>query len=193
MQVSRRALYWTRPSLRLFSSEPKTPLETSMVDVSGKQPTVRVATAQCQISMNTEAYTALRERTLVKGDAIAMAEVAGLMASKKTSELIPLCHQIALDYSKIKVLWDKDKDKESERDTQTVTIQCTTQVTDKTGCEMESLVGATMAALTIYDMCKSLDKFMVVGGARLLSKTGGKSGDVRADQSCDGKYNQTRF
>ena len=141
-----------------------------MVDVSQKQRTVRKALAQCQITMNQGAYSQLRERKLRKGDGVSIAEIAGLMASKQTSQLIPLCHQISLDFSKVSVHFDDDA-------SGVVTVLCETQVTDKTGCEMEAMTGATVAALTIYDMCKSLDKEMVVGNARLLRKTGGKSGD----------------
>lgn len=139
-----------------------------MVDVSQKKSTVRTALAQCQIRMNEQAYSQLKERQLAKGDGVSIAEIAGLMASKQTSNLIPLCHQIALDYSKVSVHFDEDN---------VVTVLCEAQVTDKTGCEMEAMTGATVGALTIYDMCKSLDKEMVLDNARLLRKTGGKSGD----------------
>ena len=139
-----------------------------MVDVSQKKATVRTALAQCQVTMNQEAYRQLKERKLSKGDGVSIAEVAGLMASKQTSQLIPLCHQISLDFSKLSLHFEDDG---------IVTVLCETQVTDKTGCEMEAMTGATVAALTIYDMCKSLDKEMVMGNARLLRKTGGKSGD----------------
>ena len=126
---------------------------------------------------STDAFNQLRERRLAKGDAIKIAEIAGLMASKRTSDLIPLCHQIALDYSKLEVqLCEQSK---------SVRVLCQTQVTDKTGCEMEALVGATTAALTIYDMCKGLDKEIVLTEARLLRKTGGKSGDYEHSSSDD--------
>ena len=141
-----------------------------MVDVSQKRTTVRTALAQCQITMNQEAYRQLKDRKLNKGDGVSIAEIAGLMASKQTSQLIPLCHQISLDFSKVTVRFEKEQ-------TGIVTVLCEAQVTDKTGCEMEAMTGATVGALTIYDMCKSLDKEMVLGNARLIRKTGGKSGD----------------
>ena len=141
-----------------------------MVDVSGKSPSVRKAMAQCSVTMNSEAFVALRDRTLDKGDAIKMAEVAGIMAAKQTPALIPLCHQIALDYATVKLTLVPELCK--------VLIHCESQVTDKTGCEMEALTGATVAALTVYDMCKSIDKQMVIGECMLVRKTGGKSGDV---------------
>ena len=119
--------------------------------------------------MNQEAYNQLKERKLRKGDGISIAEIAGMMASKQTSQLIPLCHQISLDFSKLSIHFEDNRG--------VVTVFCETQVTDKTGCEMEAMTGATVAALTIYDMCKSLDKEMVLNNARLIRKTGGKSGD----------------
>ena len=120
--------------------------------------------------MNSLAYSKLKNRQLEKGDAVKIAEIAGLMASKKTSDLIPLCHQIALDFTKVKIEFCEEG---------LVRVTCLTQVTDKTGCEMGAMVGATVAALTIYDMCKGLDKSITLTEARLLEKSGGKSADYQ--------------
>ena len=116
-------------SRRLFST-----LETSMVDVSTKIPTVRVAVAQCEVKLDQTSYNLLKTNKLQKGNALIQAEIAGIMASKKTSHLIPLCHQINLDYSKITYEWCDTST--------TLRILCSVQVTDKTGCEMEAIVGS---------------------------------------------------
>ncbi|TNV78403.1 hypothetical protein FGO68_gene17434 [Halteria grandinella] len=147
------------------------PLESSMVDVSAKKPTVRLAETQCTVRMNLEAYTKLKSRQLAKGDALTMAEIAGIMAAKKTSDMIPLCHQIAMDYVKLHFTFLDES--------QQLQINCIAQVTDKTGCEMEAMVGASVAALTVYDMCKGIDKGIVIEEIKLISKSGGKSGDYR--------------
>ncbi len=140
--------------------------EAVMVDVGGKEVTVRTAAAYARIRMKRETLEALLKADLKKGDGLAAARIAGIMGAKKTSELIPLCHNIPID--KITV------DFERESDTAlgiTVRAKCTY----KTGIEMEALTGASVAALTVYDMCKAIDRSMVIEEIRLLEKTGGKS------------------
>eukprot|EP00347_Sterkiella_histriomuscorum_P012564 403368084 len=140
-----------------------------MVDVSKKQPTVRTAIAQSIIQLNKEAFDQVQQKQLSKGDALTMAEVAGIMAVKRTQDLIPLCHQIAVDFTRFKFYFDEIKLQ--------IVVQCHVQVTDKTGCEMEAMTGANIAALTIYDMCKPVYKGVEIINSKLLVKTGGKSGD----------------
>lgn len=140
--------------------------EAVMVDVGGKEVTARTAAAYARIRMKRETLEALLKADLKKGDGLAAARIAGIMGAKKTSELIPLCHNIPID--KITV------DFERESDTAlgiTVRAKCTY----KTGIEMEALTGASVAALTVYDMCKAIDRSMVIEEIRLLEKTGGKS------------------
>ncbi len=140
--------------------------EAVMVDVGGKEVTARTAAAYARIRMKRETLEALLKADLKKGDGLAAARIAGIMGAKKTSELIPLCHNIPID--KITV------DFERESDTAlgiTVRAKCTY----KTGIEMEALTGASVAALTVYDMCKAIDRSMVIEEVRLLEKAGGKS------------------
>jgi cyclic pyranopterin monophosphate synthase len=142
-----------------------------MVDVSAKADTVREAVAEGRITMSAEALAAIKEGSAKKGDVLATARIAGIMAAKKTSELIPLCHPLLL--SKISV--DFTLEENAVRATATV------RLTGQTGVEMEAMTAASVALLTIYDMAKALDKAMVISGVRLLSKTGGKSGAWRAE------------
>lgn len=142
----------------------------AMVDVSTKPATEREAIAEGRITMSAEALAAIREGAVKKGDVLATARIAGIMAAKKTSELIPLCHPLML--SKVAV------DFEFEADGLRVTAMA--RLSGQTGVEMEALTAASIALLTIYDMAKALDKGMVIGGVRLLEKRGGKSGDWRA-------------
>ncbi len=142
-----------------------------MVDVSAKDVTAREAVAEGFITMSADALTAIREGAAKKGDVIAVARVAGIMAAKKTSELIPLCHPIALS----KVTIDIDFAAQGVR------VLATARTSGQTGVEMEALTAASVALLTIYDMAKALDKAMVIGNVRLLAKSGGRSGDWRAD------------
>ncbi len=142
-----------------------------MVDVSAKDVTAREAIAEGFIAMSADALTAIREGAAKKGDVIAVARVAGIMAAKKTSELIPLCHSIALS----KVTIDIDFAAQGVR------VLATARTSGQTGVEMEALTAASVALLTIYDMAKALDKAMVIGNVRLLAKSGGRSGDWRAD------------
>ncbi len=143
-----------------------------MVDVSTKDDSVREAVTEGRISMSADALEAIKGGLVKKGDVLATARIAGIMAAKKTSELIPLCHPLPL--SSVAV----DFDIEERGIRATATARCT----GKTGVEMEALTAASTALLTIYDMAKAIDKGMVIDGIRLLSKSGGKSGDWRAKQ-----------
>ena len=140
-----------------------------MVDVSGKAQTVRGAVAQAIVSMSADAFKALAEGNNKKGDVLGVARVAGIQAAKQTSQLIPLCHPLFL--SKVKVDLDLD---ESHCH---VLITATCQTTSVTGVEMEALTAASVAALTVYDMCKAIDREMVISDVYLARKSGGRSGD----------------
>ena len=145
-----------------------------MVDVSEKPVTAREATAHGVITMNAEAFAAVREGTAQKGDVLGVARIAGIMAAKRTSELIPLCHPLPL--SKVAVEFALDEAR------QAVDAFCTVKTTGVTGVEMEALTGVSTALLTIYDMCKAVDKSMELGEIHLVKKSGGKSGlYVRAE------------
>ena len=143
-----------------------------MVDVSAKDATEREATAEATITLSPEAFEAVVEGTAPKGDVLAAARIAGIMAAKKTSELIPLCHPLAL--SKADVAFEPLADKSAIR------IFASAKTTGQTGVEMEALTAASIAALTIYDMIKAVDKSAVIDGVRLVAKSGGKSGEYRA-------------
>lgn len=145
-----------------------------MVDVSEKPVTARQAVARGIITMNAEAFAAVERGTVKKGDVLGVARIAGIMATKRTSELIPLCHPLPL--TKVSV----DFTLLPER--QAVEAVCTVKITGVTGVEMEALTGVSTALLTIYDMCKAVDKGMELGEIGLVEKTGGKSGHyVRAE------------
>lgn len=141
-----------------------------MVDVGTKGETQRVAIAVGRIDMSAQAATAIRDGLVKKGDVLAVARVAGIMAAKKTSDLIPLCHPLALT----KITLDLTPDETG------VTATATVGLTGRTGVEMEALTAVSVALLTVYDMAKALDKGMTITGIRLLQKTGGKSGDWNA-------------
>jgi cyclic pyranopterin monophosphate synthase len=138
-----------------------------MVDVSGKSATARSATAQGRIRMSAEAAAAIRDSNVAKGDVLATARLAGIMAAKRTAELIPLCHPLPLSSVEIDLAVDDAG----------VTATATVRTTYVTGVEMEAMTAASVALLTVYDMAKSIDKAMVIDGVRLLLKTGGKSGE----------------
>lgn len=144
-----------------------------MVDVSGKDVTERVASATGVIRVNKEVMDAVLQKTVKKGDVLGVARVAGIMAAKQTSSLIPMCHP--LNIRKCSVDFETDVVKLEIR------VITTVKVEEKTGVEMEALTAATAALLTIYDMCKAIDKRMEIDGVHLVSKTGGKSGDFRYD------------
>ncbi len=141
-----------------------------MVDVSAKADSVREAVATGRIAMSREAADAIAAGLVKKGDVLAVARVAGIMAAKKTADLIPLCHPLALSAVHIDFVLDPTG----------VTATATARLTGQTGVEMEAMTAVSVALLTIYDMAKALDKAMLIGNVRLLSKTGGKSGDWRA-------------
>lgn len=139
-----------------------------MVDISKKAETAREAIAEGRISMNQECFDQLKAGSIGKGDVLGVARIAGIMGAKKTSELIPLCHLLSLAKAEI--------DFELEDETCSVRSICTVRTTGKTGVEMEALTGVQIALLTIYDMCKAVDKGMEMNGIHLCQKSGGKSG-----------------
>jgi cyclic pyranopterin phosphate synthase len=139
-----------------------------MVDVSGKDVTDRVAVARASVTMRPETFRLIMDKKVSKGDVLGVARVAGIMAAKRTGGLIPMCHPLNL--SSVKVDY---KDNGAD----TVEIFSEVRVTARTGVEMEALVAASVTALTIYDMCKSVDRAMVINDVHLLKKSGGKSGD----------------
>lgn len=141
-----------------------------MVDVSGKESTVRQAVAIARISMSQEAARAIQDNTLKKGDALGVARIAAIQAVKSTANLIPLCHLIPIDSVAVQHLWVNPQVLEWQ-----VTVRCT----GRTGVEMEALTGASVAALSIYDMVKSLDRTMEIGPIFLQEKTGGSRGDFQ--------------
>ncbi len=145
-----------------------------MVDVSGKAVTVRQAVACGRIAMTKEGYDAVRIGTVKKGDVLGVARVAGIMGAKRTSELIPLCHILNLTKAAVDFLFH-DECCEIE-------ARCTVCCEGRTGVEMEALTGVSTALLTIYDMCKAIDKRMVIGQIHLMEKTGGKSGTFTYDK-----------
>jgi len=147
----------------------------AMVDISGKQQAARCAVAEGWIKMSAPCYQAVYGGSIKKGDVLGVARIAGIMAVKRAATLIPLCHTILIEKAAI----DFDFDDDSRQ----VTARCTVHTTGATGAEMESLTGVSVCLLTIYDMCKSLDKGMEIGGIRLLEKTGGKSGVYSAKRS----------
>ncbi len=141
-----------------------------MVDVGGKAETQRVAIAEGRIAMSPEALAAIRDGAVPKGDVLAAARIAGIMAAKKTAELIPLCHPLALDAVTVDFAIEDSG----------VRVTAGAALSGKTGVEMEALTACSVALLTVYDMAKALDKGMVISGLRLIEKRGGKSGDWRA-------------
>jgi len=144
--------------------------QARMVDVGGKPETARSATATGRIRMSAEALSAIRDGSGPKGDVLAAARIAGIMAAKKTGELIPLCHPLALDAVTVEFAFEDGAIRATAR----------ASLTGKTGVEMEAMTATSLALLTIYDMAKALDKGMVIEEVRLLEKTGGKSGHWRA-------------
>lgn len=139
-----------------------------MVDISGKAPTVRVAVAETKISMLPSTLEAIKQGRIGKGDVLAVAQVAGIQGAKRTSEWIPMCHPLPLTGVDI-AFSDNGRDE--------LYVAATVKTEGKTGVEMEALTAVSAAALTVYDMCKALQKDMAIGPTLLRSKTGGKSGD----------------
>ncbi len=143
-----------------------------MVDVSDKAATGRVAVARGRIVMSPETLAKIREGGVGKGDVLSVARLAGIMGAKRTSDLIPLCHPLPLSSVKVELSLDPDAS--------AVDITATCKVVGPTGVEMEALTAVSLAALTIYDMCKALDRGMRIGDIRLIHKSGGKSGTYEA-------------
>ena len=144
-----------------------------MVDVGSKPVTSRRAVAAGQITMAAETVEKIRQGGFGKGDVLAVARLAGIMGAKQTASLIPLCHPLGLDHVALDLALDDGLPG--------VTITATCQVTGRTGIEMEAMTAVSVAALTIYDMCKAVDRGMQIGAIRLTHKSGGKSGDFDAD------------
>ncbi|MGE0409738.1 MAG: cyclic pyranopterin monophosphate synthase MoaC [Amphiplicatus sp.] len=142
-----------------------------MVDVSAKEITDRRAVARGRISFSPDAYAEIRARGVKKGDICAVAELAGVMAAKKTADLIPLCHPLPLSSVKVACAFDDGA--------RAIEVTATVKTTGRTGVEMEALTAVSVACLTVYDMAKSVDKAMTIGAVELIEKAGGASGDFR--------------
>jgi cyclic pyranopterin monophosphate synthase len=145
-----------------------------MVDVGDKAETARTATAEGRILMQAETLRRIAEGSIKKGDVLTVAQLAGIMGAKRTPDLIPLCHPLAL--TSVKVLLEP----EPEADNPAIRITATCKLEGRTGVEMEALTAVSVAALTIYDMVKAIDRSMVIEGIRLVHKAGGRSGDYHA-------------
>ena len=139
-----------------------------MVDVTDKKPTMREATAEATVNMNADTFELIRSQKVKKGNVLETARIAGIMAAKKTSELIPMCHPLNITHVQVDFSADEPRT--------CIEIKATVRIIDQTGVEMEALTAVSVAALTIYDMCKSYDKAMSISTIQLLSKSGGKSG-----------------
>ena len=144
-----------------------------MVDVSGKSVTSRTAVARGSIRVNSEIMAAVVNRTAEKGDVLGVARVAGIMGAKQTSSLIPMCHPLGISKCGI--------DFELDEKNHAITAVCTVKTDGRTGVEMEALTGVSVALLTVYDMCKAIDKRMELTEIHLVNKTGGKSGEFKWD------------
>lgn len=144
-----------------------------MVDVGAKARTRRVAVAAGRVSMQPQTLRLIRAGELKKGDVLGVARIAGIMAAKRTSELVPLCHPLPIEQIALQLCFNKEMN--------AVDIRATVQTTGKTGVEMEALTAVSVAALTIYDMAKAVDRGMRIGDIRLLEKRGGSRGDYRAE------------
>ncbi len=141
-----------------------------MVDVSGKSPSNRTARASCEVHMQPETLTRIKENGFTKGNVIEVARISGIMATKRTADIIPLCHPIRIDGVEIDSAFT---------DASSIKITATVKTSDRTGVEMEALMAASAAGLVVYDMCKSVDRAMKITNLQLEEKTGGKSGDFR--------------
>ncbi len=147
--------------------------QARMVDVQDKADTVREAVARGEVVMRPETAALIQSGTAAKGDVLAAARLAGIMGAKRTSDLIPLCHPLPLTGADVSFKWDDAR--------QRLLIQASARTVGKTGVEMEALTAVTVAALTVYDMCKAVDRGMRIEAVRLVRKTGGKSGTYEAD------------
>ena len=160
----------THSNLTHFNDEGR----ARMVDVSDKSETERVACAAGTVHLNEDTLRRIEEGRIGKGDVLAVAQVAGIMAAKRTSDLIPMCHPLMLTGVDIRFRFFRNGGRCG------VDIACTVRCRERTGVEMEALTGVSVAALTIYDMCKAVQRDIRIGEIRLLSKSGGRSGDYRA-------------
>ena len=160
------------PTLTLSHIDPETG-SARMVDVSAKDDTERVAIAKGSVVMEPETLRLIKEGSVAKGDVLTVAQIAGIMGAKHTPYLIPMCHPLLLTNVKVELELDEERS--------AVDIQATVKTTGKTGVEMEALTAVSVAALTIYDMCKAVDRAMRIGDVRLTYKTGGKSGEIVLD------------
>lgn len=145
--------------------------KTAMVDVSAKEMSTRTAKAFAEVKVSKDIYNAIKTNAVKKGDVLSIAKFAGIIAAKKTSEMVPLCHNIFISKVDVEL-------KLNPKNT-TVEIKSFAKTNAQTGIEMEALTAVSIAALTVYDMCKAIDKSMVISNVKLLSKTGGKSGNFR--------------
>lgn len=145
-----------------------------MVDVGAKPETERRAVAGCRVYMRPETFQLIQDKKIAKGDVLSVAQVAGIMAAKKTSALIPMCHPLNITSVEMSLIPDKEKS--------CIDIQAAVKITGKTGVEMEALTAVAVAGLTVYDMCKAVDKDMTVTDIRLLEKSGGKSGEYKRNE-----------
>jgi cyclic pyranopterin phosphate synthase len=145
-----------------------------MVDVGAKPETERRALAGCRVYMRPETFQLIQDKKIAKGDVLSVAQVAGIMAAKKTSELIPMCHPLNITSIELSLVPDNKKS--------CIDIQATVKITGKTGVEMEALTAVAVAGLTVYDMCKAVDKDMTVTDIRLIEKSGGKSGAYKRNE-----------
>jgi cyclic pyranopterin monophosphate synthase len=146
--------------------------QAHMVDVSDKEQTERIATARATITMLPETLALIMDGGIGKGDVLGVARLAGIMAAKRTADLIPLCHPLSLSKVSVELACDPDRS--------AVDIEATCKLKGRTGVEMEALTAASIAALTVYDMCKAVDRGMTVGDVHLVHKSGGKSGEWNA-------------
>lgn len=140
-----------------------------MIDVGGKEKTVRIAKASAVVELDQEIIEKIKNKTVPKGDVLEIARVAGILAAKKTDEIIPLCHNIEIDYVELCFTLES----------KAVSIESIAKTTAKTGVEMEAMVACSVAALTVYDMCKMFSKSIKISDIELIEKQGGKSGDYR--------------
>ena len=147
--------------------------QAHMVDVGAKPDTLREAVARAEVAMRPETAALIQTGGLPKGDVLAVARIGGIMGAKRTPDLIPLCHPIALTGAEVSFEWDERRSR--------LLIEASARTVGKTGVEMEALTAVTVAALTVYDMCKAVDKQMRIEAVRLIRKTGGRSGTYEAD------------
>ncbi|MDF0728720.1 cyclic pyranopterin monophosphate synthase MoaC [Cytobacillus sp. S13-E01] len=147
-----------------------------MVDITDKTTTIRTAIARTSVQVNKVIYDKITQHEIEKGDVLAVAQVAGIMAAKKTSDIIPMCHPLALKGVDISFQW------ENKIDEYRLLINVIVKTKGSTGVEMEALTAASATALTVYDMCKAVDKAMIIGPTYLVEKTGGKNGDFKREE-----------